>query len=161
MKTAIIYYSLEGNMDYIAKRIGDETEADLYRLVPKKEYPTGKISKFFWGGKSVTFGEKPELLNDSINLDDYDTLIIGSPIWAGTFAPPLNTFFHNYKINSKNIILVATHSGGGGEKCFTKIKQLLNDNTILGAFDFQDPARSKDANIDHKLNQIKKLLIKM
>lgn len=160
MKTAIIYYSLEGNMDYIAKRIGDENKCDLYRLIPKKEYPTGKISKFFWGGKSVTFGEKPALLNDKININEYDTIIIGSPVWAGTYAPPLNTFFHDYKIQSKNIILVATNSGGEAVKCFTKMRQQLNNNTILGTFDFHDPALSKDANLDNKLSQIRILLNK-
>lgn len=56
MKTAVIYYSLEGNMDFIAQQIGKNAEVDLYRLKPQKEYPTGKISKYVVGGKAPNLG---------------------------------------------------------------------------------------------------------
>jgi flavodoxin len=158
MKTAIVYYSLEGNMDYLAKRIASDHAADLYKLIPKKEYPTGKISKFVWGGKSATFGEKPNLVNEKINLEKYDTLIIGSPIWAGTFAPPLHTFFHDYSISRKNIILVASHSGGGAEKCFTKMKEHLEGNAIKETFQFINPLLLQDESTDEKIKQIRQLI---
>ncbi len=160
MKAAMIYYSLEGNMEYIAKRICQKTGADIIKLTPSKEYPTGKISKFIWGGKSVTFGEKPSLLNEKIKLEEYDTLIIGSPIWAGTFTPPINTFLYEYEISDKNIILVATHAGGGGEKSFQKMRGLLANNEILGTFEFKNPTHTKDESVEEKLDQILQLLQK-
>lgn len=158
MKTAIIYYSLEGNMDYISKKISSDNLADLYRLIPEKEYPTGKIRKFIWGGKSVTFGERPKLINQAIDLSKYNTLIIGSPVWAGTFAPPLKSFFYNYSINGKNVILVATHSGGGADKCFQNMKENLKDNVIMKEFQFVNPIILKDDNTDEKINQIRQLI---
>jgi len=159
MKTAVIYYSLEGNMDYIAKRIASDNAADLCKLVPKKEYPTGKISKFFWGGKSVTFGERPKLVNEEIDLKKYDTLIIGSPIWAGTFTPPINSFFHDYIVSGKNIILVATHSGGGADKCFAKMKERLKDNVLIKTFQFENPLLLQDAITDEKIKEIRQLIV--
>ena len=116
MNTAVIYYSLEGNMDLIARKIAENVAVDLIRLMPRKEYPTGKISKYFWGGKSVTFGERPKLTNPTIDLEPYEVLVIGTPIWAGTWTPPLNTFLHDYSITGKKIILTATHLGGGADK---------------------------------------------
>ena len=41
MRTAVIYYSLEGNMDCVAQKIGENGTTDLYRLIPKTEYLTG------------------------------------------------------------------------------------------------------------------------
>ncbi len=158
MKTAFIYYSLEGNMEYIVNKISDKNTVDNIKLIPSKEYPTGKISKFIWGGKSATFGEKPKLTNENIEIDQYDTLIIGTPIWAGTFTPPINTFLHDYKINGKKIILIATHAGGGAEKCFTKMKELLKENTILDTIDFKNPAKSQDNIQEEKLNKINQYL---
>lgn len=162
MKTAIIYYSLEGNMEYIAKKIAKDNIVDMIKLVPSKEYPTGKFSKYFWGGKSVTFGEKPKLLNDKIILEQYDTLIIGTPIWSGTFTPPLNTFLHDYKIYGKKIILVATHAGGDPSRCFTKMKEFLKDNNILTTIAFKNPINSQDkSEVEEKINDIKLILQKV
>jgi Flavodoxins len=158
MKAALIYYSLEGNMDYVAKEIGRDNLADLIQLTPEKEYPTGKISKFIWGGKSVTFGEKPKLINKDIDLSQYDTLIIGSPVWAGTFTPPLNTFLHNFSISGKNIILVATHGGGGADKCFQNMKSLLPGNTVLKEFQFANPKKTKDDSTKEQINQIRQMI---
>ena len=46
MNTAVVYYSLEGNTQYAAEKVAGELGADLIRLVPVKEYPTGKLSKY-------------------------------------------------------------------------------------------------------------------
>ena len=61
MKSIIVYYSLEGNTEYTAKEIAAKLGADLLRLEPVKAYPTGKVSKFVWGGKSAMMAETPQL----------------------------------------------------------------------------------------------------
>ena len=139
MKTAIIYYSLEGNTDFIAKKIAAKTKGDLIELVPEKAYPTGKVSKFFWGGKSVVFGEKPKLKNAPIDIAGYDRIFIGTPIWAGKFAPPIKTFLDTYKISGKDVMIFACHGGGGADKCFNKMKNILKGNNVVGTYDFLDP----------------------
>ncbi|HWT75129.1 MAG TPA: hypothetical protein VN258_10480 [Mobilitalea sp.] len=80
MKILIVYYSLEGNTELIAQKIASYVNADVLRLIPKKEYPSSGFKKFFWGGKSVVFGEKPELETYHVNIDQYDKIIIGTPI---------------------------------------------------------------------------------
>jgi hypothetical protein len=103
MNTAVIYYSLQGNMDLVARKIGENEAVDLFRLIPQKKYPTGKISKYLWGGKSVTFGERPKLTNPTIDLDHYEVLVIGTPIWAGTWTPPLIPFFTITALSGKRL----------------------------------------------------------
>ncbi len=88
-KTAIVYYSLEGNTKFVAEKMAAELGADLIRLVPVKEYPTGNVSKYFWGGKSAVFREHPKLEPYRFKAEEYELVIIGSPIWASTYAPPL------------------------------------------------------------------------
>ena len=61
MRSLIVYYSLEGNTDYAAKLIAEELGADLLCLVPVKAYPTGKVSKFIWGGKAAVMSDTPKL----------------------------------------------------------------------------------------------------
>ncbi|MNT05686.1 flavodoxin [compost metagenome] len=158
MKKALIYFSLEGNMEYIANEIAKGMDIDVIRLVPEKNYPNGKVSKFFWGGKSVMFGEKPKLVNKHINFDEYDTVLLGTPIWASTFTPPLNTLFSEYTIKDKKIALVATHGGGGADKCFEKMKELLDGNNFVGEFQFNDPLKNRNDDVISKIEKIKEVL---
>lgn len=61
-RAIVVYFSLEGNSKYVADVIAEYMEADTLRLEPAKDYPKGNVGKYFWGGKSVVFGDKPKLL---------------------------------------------------------------------------------------------------
>ena len=91
MKTAIVYYSMSGNTDMVARKTAEELGGSLTELRPVKEYPSKGFRKFIRGGKSAVMGEKPAL--EPYTFDDSsDLVIIGSPVWAGNIAPPLRTF---------------------------------------------------------------------
>lgn len=151
MKTAVIYYSLEGNTKYAAEKIAAELKADLIQLLPVKEYPTGKISKYFWGGKSVTFGEAPALEPYRFDEAQYDLVILGTPIWAGTFTPPLRTFIQRNQLTGKNIALFASCSGGGTEKCFDQLKQATDNTTLISTLRLVDPLKQRDAEVQRNI----------
>lgn len=113
MKSLVVYYSLEGNTKAIAKGISEELNCDLLELNPKKQYPKGGFRKFFWGGKSVFFKEKPEIMPINLDLNEYDTIFIGTPIWVGTYAPPIKTFIEDNNLKNKDIAVFVCHGGGG------------------------------------------------
>ena len=92
MKKLIVYYSLEGNTELIANKLADECALDVLKLVPKKAYSDRGFAKFFWGGKSAVMAEKPELEPYTVDLSQYEEIIIGFPVWAGTITPPIRTF---------------------------------------------------------------------
>ncbi|MCR5629514.1 flavodoxin domain-containing protein [Eubacterium sp.] len=129
MKTLVVYYSLEGNSKYIAENIKsyDEGNITLLELIPVKKYPTGAVSKFFWGGKSAMMGEKPELESYSVNLSEYDRVIFGFPVWAARFTPPLRTFIDENRdaLEGKKISAYACMAGSGGDKALSKLKEEL------------------------------------
>lgn len=150
MKGLVVFYSLEGHTKFIADIISEELDCDLLELRPKKEIPKTGFRKYLWGGKSALFNEKPSLINRTPNLNEYDTIFIGTPIWAGTYAPPVNTFISENKISEKNIVFFACHGGGGAKKCFDKLENALKDNTIIGTIDFED-----SSNETEKRNKLK------
>lgn len=143
MKTAVLFYSLEGNTKHISKIIAKELQADLIELKTKKTFPTSGIAKYFWGGKSVVMKEHPELANKPIHLDAYDNIIIGTPIWAGTYAAPFQTFLKQYKFTGKKVAVFACNAGGGGQKCFKMFKEALPDNQFVDEIDFVNPLKAK------------------
>ena len=141
MKTLVVFYSLEGNTKYIAETIAKQLQADLLELKPKKEYPSQGFKKFFWGGKSVIFKECPELLNQRTDLSAYQNIVIGTPIWAGTYSAPVHSFLEQNHFENKKVALFACHGGGGAEKCFARLKKELDNNVFVGEKTFLDPLK--------------------
>ncbi len=141
MKKIVIFYSFEGNTKLIAENIAKETGADILELKPQQEMKTKGFMKYFWGGKSAMMKSKPKLLPINKNITDYDILFIGTPVWAWTYAPPLNTFFSKYHVSNKKIALFCCHGGGKG-KIFNKMKSALGSNEFLGEIDFKDPLKA-------------------
>lgn len=149
MKTIVIFYSLGGNTKYVSEIIAKELKADLIELKTKKVYPSSGLKKYIWGGKSVLFKEEPELTNEMIDLDSYENIVLGTPIWAGGYATPYNTFLKQYKVTGKNIAFVACHAGRGAENGFKMFKEVLKDNQFVGEMDFVDPLKKdKDVNVE-------------
>ncbi len=142
MKVAVVYFSLEGNTKYVAEKIAKVLDADMIQLIPVKEYPTGKVSKFFWGGKSATFKEIPKLEEYRFDSINYDLVLLGTPIWAGTFTPPLRTFLRENKLIGKKVALFACCSGGSAEKCFLQLEKEISDCPVLLTLRLIDPVKN-------------------
>lgn len=147
MKTAVVYYSLEGNTDSVARKLGEALGADLVRLSPVKEYPTGKAAKYFWAGKSAVFGEAVRLEPYGFDPARYDLVILGTPVWAGTFAPPLRTFVRENSLAGKKVAFFACCSGGAAEKCFDQLKKEIGECTLVSTLRLVDPLKGDQAGI--------------
>ena len=151
MKTVVVYFSLENNTKYLADYIAKELNAKVIRLFPVKEYPTGKVSKYFWGGKSVTFGERPKLETYQFNANDYDLVILGTPIWEGTFTPPLRTFLKQVSMTGKKVAFFASCSGGSTERCFAQLEKEIPNCTVLATLRIVDPTKNQNAEENNKI----------
>lgn len=137
----IVYYSLEGNTDWTVREIADRVDADLLRLEPKKAYPDSGFKKYFWGGKSATMKEKPELVPYQVDLSQYKRIILATPVWAGTFAPALRTFLQENDLKGKRIALAACSSGGGAQGCFKKLMAELKIAQVDATLSLIDPKK--------------------
>jgi len=147
MNKIVIFYSLDGNTKLMAENIAKAAEADLLELKPKKEIKSKGFMKYLQGGKEALMKTKPELVPLDKDPEKYDVLFIGTPVWAGTYAASLNTFFSAHSLSNKKIALFCCHAGGKG-KIFDKMKEALKDNQILGEIDFKEPLKKNtDINI--------------
>ncbi len=91
---------------------------------------------------------KPELSPFDKDIDKYDLIFIGTPVWAWTYAPPINTLFAEHSIQNKKIALFCCHEGGKG-KILDKMKSALKDNQFVGENDFFNPLK-KETDISIK-----------
>jgi len=144
MKTAVIYYSLDGNCALVAQEIKALMNADLIRLQTKDEKKRGKIGKMLWGVGMVLTRKKPPLKPYTFDPIAYDLIIIGAPVWASSPAPPIKTFLSETKIIGKKIALFVCCLGDKGAS-LDELKNLLNENEIVSMADFKGPTKDKIA----------------
>ena len=152
--TAIVYYSLDGNTDYIARRIAEKTGAKLVRIETKKTYPRKGFKKFFIGGRDALFGVQPKLKSPLPDLSPFQNIVIGTPVWASRPSPAINTFLHRAKLNGKHIALFACSGGGRAEICFDKMQALLAGNMILCRASFVTHAFKSGKTLDDAISDI-------
>ena len=124
MKTAIVYYSMHGNVRYVAEKVAKELGADLIELKPVKAYPDKGAMQFIWGGSAVTFKKKPDLEPYTFNASEYDLVIIGTPVWAGKPCTAINQYLSDLKTPEK-IIGAFAFAGGSADKCLSILREKL------------------------------------
>lgn len=113
---AVIYFSASGTTKGVAETISNETGADLIEIVPKEKYTSADLN---WNdSKSRTSIEcndsksRPEIANQ-INVDNYDVIYLGYPIWWGDVPHIILTFMDTYKLDGKTVIPFCTSGGTG------------------------------------------------
>lgn len=122
MKRAIIYYSLSNNTKETAEKLAEKLNADIYRIDFVKPLPNNKAGQMLEGGRQATFGVKPDIKGLPEDHTQYDEIIIGTPIWAGKCASPINTLMNDKALCDK-VTAVFTYSGGGdNEGCIKSLK---------------------------------------
>lgn len=127
MKRAIIYYSLSDNTKEAAEYLAEKLQADTYRIELTKPMPDKMWKQMLTGGMQSSFGMTPQIKGEPDNVDEYDEIIIGTPIWAGKAAAPMNSLLKHDEIADK-VVAVFTFSGGGdNEKCISNLSKKLKN----------------------------------
>ena len=143
MKTIVVFFSMSGNTKLIAESIAKQLGADTLELKLKKPLPSKGFGMYFFGGKSTIFKETPELANEKTDLSLYDNLVFATPVWAGGYASPLNTFISQNPVSGKKVAIAVCHAGGGADKCVAALKKALSGNQFVGQIDFVNPLKGK------------------
>jgi len=159
MRILILYYSYDGNTQLIAEAIAGAIGADLERLVPvEQKHPKG-LMKYVWHGRSAVMQEKPVLAPRERDILSYDIIFLGTPVWAGRWAPAFNTLFEETDFTGKKIACFYCHAGAPGsiEKRF---KRQLAGASILGFQGFLDPlwSKTRDQQIARAVSWAKEIL---
>lgn len=155
MKSLVIFYSLDGHTKFVAELLAQELKADLVELELVKPFPTKGFKKYFWCGKSSVFKEKPELKTIVPNLHGYDLVVIGTPVWAGNCASPINTLLsilsNEQKLQGKRVGILITNGGGSIKRCVKQVKKVLPKNEFLELLYFVNPSKENKDEILKKI----------
>ena len=151
MSKAVIYYSLTGNTKEAAKEIARKLGAKLFEIDLAKPLPRKPAAKMLVGGMQSTFGRTPKIKGVPDNIDYYDEIILGMPIWAGLPAAPVNTFIKKYGVADR-INAVFTFSGGGVQLS-KKLKNLKSEVALADRH--SDKAKDNKEKLEQFVKDIK------
>ncbi len=114
-KTLVAYFSATGTTAKVAKNLAEAIGADLCEIKPETAYT---IEDLNWQNpdsrSSIEMNDpasRPALAAAAENLDDYDRIFIGFPIWWGVAPRIINSFLEQYDMTGKTIIPFATSGG--------------------------------------------------
>ncbi len=111
----VIYYSRSGNTRKAAQAIAERLGCDIEQIKSKVTYGM----RFFGFQRALAHAllkRKPRMEPLQKNLKDYDLIIVASPVWAGTMAAPVRTFFSKYKKSIKRVAFFLTQGGTYGRE---------------------------------------------
>lgn len=111
MKAIVIYYSYGGNTRRVAEEIGKTVGADLAEIKTVKPYTGSYDDVVDQGQREVNSGFLPEIKPLDMDLSQYDTVILGTPVWWYTFAPAMGSFLHGADLSGKTVYPFATNGG--------------------------------------------------
>lgn len=116
-KRLVAYFSASGTTKKVAEMIASAADADMYEIVPKQPYSKADLN---WMDKksrsSVEMSNKkfrPEITDMDAQIEGYDEVILGFPIWWYVAPTIINTFLESYDFSGKKIVLFATSGGSG------------------------------------------------
>lgn len=130
-KTLIVYFSRTGNTRTMAEQIRARTGGDIFEIVTTNPYPSDYNECTKQAARELEQNFRPKLRAAKIaNLQDYDTVLIGYPVWWGRIPPALMTFLDENDLSGKTIAPFCTH-GGSGMSGTEDIRRLASGATIL------------------------------
>ncbi len=146
MKLLIVYYSLEGSTRTIAEEMARVSGGDLLEIHPVKEFPSQSGWKYVVGGFYSTMRRPCPIQDYDVDLEKYDLIVIGTPVWAYNPSPPIVTFMKDPDLKGKKIALFCTH-GGGPKSAMDVMKSYFNPEQIVSTIDYIGSADNKESNI--------------
>ncbi len=134
MNIIIIYYSYTGTTKKYVEYMQGILDCDLLEIKPKEDIKVQGFRSYFVGGYKSLTKQTPELEDYTFNKDEYDLIIIASPIWAFTYTPAIRSFLENENIHEKVVSYFMTHRGGL-KHAHIHFGEALHDNKILHGLD--------------------------
>lgn len=155
-KVLVVYFSQSGNTQKLAKLISDRVGGDFVRIETIQTYPTEYNELADFAKKERDNNIKPKLKDLGINIDDYDTIFIGYPIWWYQMPMPMYTFFDTYDFSGKTIVPFNTHEGSGDGGTYEDIKELEPNAIVLEGLPIRggDMKDDQSSKVDNFLKEL-------
>ena len=158
-KILVVYYSAQSHTKAVAEKIANNLNADIFEIVPEEAYTSSDLD-YTDNNSRVSREHNDESLRDVKlkntkvnNWEDYDTVLIGYPIWWGIAAWPVNNFVKDNDFTGKTVIPFCTSASSSLGNSGKLLEDLTKTGNWKGGHRFSSSAT--DADIKTFTNSIK------
>lgn len=134
-KVLVAYFSASGVTKKVAEKIAAAANGDLFQIEPEIAYSEKDLN---WMNKnsrsSLEMSDKdfrPAMIKKELNLSEYDSILLGFPIWWYVAPTIINTFLESYDFSGKKITLFATSGGSGFGNTVQELRNSAPDAHIV------------------------------
>ncbi|MBR0189239.1 MAG: NAD(P)H-dependent oxidoreductase [Clostridia bacterium] len=134
-KILVAYFSASGVTAKVAGELAKANNADLFEIQPEAPYTaadldwTNKQSRSTLEMKDTSC--RPKTVGKVENMEQYDTVFVGFPIWWGREPSVVDTFLDAYDFNDKKIVPFCTSGGSGIGKTAERIRSIVGENVSV------------------------------
>ena len=141
--------SYEGNLKIMADYIKDTTGGDTFSILTTEYYPTKYSDTTDIAKEEQNKSIRPKISNHIDNIEEYDYIFLGYPVWWGGLPMPVYTFLEEYDFSGKTIIPFASHEGSGLGNGPSEISEICPEAQIMDGFAARGTeVRSSKADIE-------------
>lgn len=149
-KILVTYFSASGVTRGVAEKIARATGADIFEIVPVQKYTDEDLD---WTNKqsrsSIEMNDRsfrPAVANKLTNAEEYDTIVIGFPVWWYTAPTIVNTFIEENNLAGKNAYVFVTSGTSSVEGSFNDLKNAYPDINFVKGRRFMGTESSEEIN---------------
>lgn len=154
-KSLVVYFSWSGNTENVARSIQNQTDSDIFEIVPSTPYSDDYDAVVDLAQEEQRNNARPEISDSIEDIEQYDVIYVGFPNWWGDMPMILYTFFDTYDLSGKTVALFCTSGGSGLSDTVNEVKALEPNATVteglhIGSGSSSDP----DNAVSEWLNDI-------
>ncbi len=134
-KKLVAYFSASGQTQTAAKKIAKLLNCDLYEIKPKVPYASKDLN---WNDESSRStiecknrNSRPELEDKNANIANYDTILIGFPVWWYLAPNIILTFLESYDFTGKKIVVWGTSYSSGMGNTTEEIRKIAKGANVV------------------------------
>lgn len=133
-KKLVAYFSASGVTKRYAEKLANVTGADLFEIKPSVPYTSADLN---WQNSNSRSSvemknpdSRPEIAEKLSDMDSYDTVFVGFPIWWYVAPTIIDTFLESYDFSEKTVIPFATSGGSEMGKTADVLRKVCPDADI-------------------------------
>lgn len=139
MNKIFIYYSYTGNGDAVAEYL-KEKEFKIRKVIPQKPIPKNRALGIIVGGYKASVGYMDKLEEFNSDINDYDEVWIGSPVWNSRLSSPINAVLSKLDLTGKQVTFVLYSASGKASKAEERIHKEYPEARVI---ELKEPKEDK------------------
>lgn len=128
-RVLVAYFSYSGTTERVAQALSEQTGADLFEIAPQEEY----TNVYLQSNSEIRRNERPTLNGTVENMEEYDIVFVGYPVWWHATPAPVNSFLESYDLTGKMIIPFCTSGGSDIDETLPTFLDSCDGLAVYGA----------------------------